>query len=242
MCMFALTVSTTEPKNIKEAMADHVWIEAMQEELHQFDRPKVGNLLTNHLEHNGFVDIDHPEKVYRLRKALYGLKQASRAWYYEILKFMISKGLSKGEMKFFLELQIHQSLRGIFINQFKYALKILKKHGMDKCDSFGTPMDTLPKLDADPSARPTEKQLKEVKRIFWYLKKTINIGDKLVIRCLRSNAIVMSTAEAEYVALSASCAQVLWMRTQLKDYGFDYNKILFYLRHPSAIGHLMQKP
>ncbi|GJX66918.1 retrovirus-related pol polyprotein from transposon TNT 1-94 [Tanacetum coccineum] len=38
MCMFALTVSTAEPKNIKEAMADSAWIEAMQDELHQFDR------------------------------------------------------------------------------------------------------------------------------------------------------------------------------------------------------------
>ncbi|GJR88955.1 hypothetical protein Tco_0212966 [Tanacetum coccineum] len=37
MCMFALSVSRTEPKNIKEAMADSAWIEAMQEELHQFD-------------------------------------------------------------------------------------------------------------------------------------------------------------------------------------------------------------
>ncbi|GKB30651.1 hypothetical protein Tco_0870052, partial [Tanacetum coccineum] len=41
MCMFALTVSTAEPKNIKEAMADSAWIEAMQEELHQFDRLQV---------------------------------------------------------------------------------------------------------------------------------------------------------------------------------------------------------
>nr|GFA40073.1 hypothetical protein [Tanacetum cinerariifolium] len=38
MCMFALTVSRTEPKNIKEAMADSAWIKSMQEELHQFDR------------------------------------------------------------------------------------------------------------------------------------------------------------------------------------------------------------
>nr|GFC27418.1 Gag-Pol polyprotein [Tanacetum cinerariifolium] len=38
MCMFALTISRTKPKNIKEAMADSAWIESMQEELHQFDR------------------------------------------------------------------------------------------------------------------------------------------------------------------------------------------------------------
>ncbi|GKB38276.1 putative ribonuclease H-like domain-containing protein, partial [Tanacetum coccineum] len=45
----------------------------------------------------------------------------------------------------------------------------------------------------------------------------------------------MSSAEAEYVALSASCAQVMWMRTQLQDYGFNYNKILLYCDSQSAI-------
>nr|GFC14830.1 Gag-Pol polyprotein [Tanacetum cinerariifolium] len=45
MCMFALTVSTAEPKNIKEAMADSAWIEAMQEELHQFDRLQIWELV-----------------------------------------------------------------------------------------------------------------------------------------------------------------------------------------------------
>ncbi|GJU76903.1 gag-pol polyprotein [Tanacetum coccineum] len=38
MCMFALTVSTAEPKSIKDTMANSTWIEAMQYELHQFDR------------------------------------------------------------------------------------------------------------------------------------------------------------------------------------------------------------
>ncbi|GJS94613.1 retrovirus-related pol polyprotein from transposon TNT 1-94 [Tanacetum coccineum] len=55
------------------------------------------------------------------------------------------------EMKFFLGLQIHQSTRGIFINQAKYTLEILKKHGMEKGQSIGTPMATKPKLDADLS-------------------------------------------------------------------------------------------
>nr|GEZ52217.1 retrovirus-related Pol polyprotein from transposon TNT 1-94 [Tanacetum cinerariifolium] len=45
MCMFALTVSQTEPKNIKEAMTDSAWIESMQEELHQFDRLDVWELV-----------------------------------------------------------------------------------------------------------------------------------------------------------------------------------------------------
>nr|GEW54375.1 hypothetical protein [Tanacetum cinerariifolium] len=45
MCVFALTVSRTEHKNIKEAMADSTWIESMQEELHQFDRLDVWELV-----------------------------------------------------------------------------------------------------------------------------------------------------------------------------------------------------
>nr|GFC49254.1 copia protein [Tanacetum cinerariifolium] len=149
---------------------------------------------------DGFVDLDHPEKVYRLRKDLYGLKQAPRAWYDKLSKFLTSKGFAKGtidptlftiryeediilvqiyvddiifkstnpkyskrfkkimhsrfemslmeEMKFFLRLQIHQSPRGIFIIQAKYALEILHKHGMEKGQSIGTPMATKPKLDA----------------------------------------------------------------------------------------------
>ncbi|GJU28341.1 retrovirus-related pol polyprotein from transposon TNT 1-94 [Tanacetum coccineum] len=451
MCMFALTVSIVEPKNIKEAMADSAWIEAMQDELHQFDRLQVWELVDKPFGKNviklkwlwknkkdedqtvirnkarlvakgyaqeegidfdesfapvarleavrifvayaahksfpiyqmdvktaflngplkeevyvaqpdGFVDPDHPDKVYRLRKALYGLKQAPRAWYDELSKFLISNGFTKGiidptlftikygedillvqiyvddiifgstnpkfskrfeklmhgrfemslmgEMKFFLGLQIHQSPRGIFINQAKYTLEILKKHGMEKGQSIGTPMATKPKLDADLSgepvdqtdyrskigslmyltssrpdivqavcycaryqARPTEKHLKEVKRIFRYLRGTIHmglwypkgsgfeltafsdadhagcldtrkstyggiqfLGDKLVSwMSKKQNCTAMSSVEAEYVALSASCAQVMWVRTQLQDYGFNYNKIPLYCDSQSAI-------
>ncbi|GKB36146.1 retrovirus-related pol polyprotein from transposon TNT 1-94 [Tanacetum coccineum] len=45
VCMYALTVSTIEPKNIKEAMADHNWIESMQDELNQFERLQVWELV-----------------------------------------------------------------------------------------------------------------------------------------------------------------------------------------------------
>nr|GEW24933.1 retrovirus-related Pol polyprotein from transposon TNT 1-94 [Tanacetum cinerariifolium] len=55
------------------------------------------------------------------------------------------------------------------------------------------------------------------------------LGDKLVSWMLKKqDSTAMSSAEDEYVALSAICAQVMWMRTQLKDYGFSYKKILLY--------------
>nr|GFC57140.1 retrovirus-related Pol polyprotein from transposon TNT 1-94 [Tanacetum cinerariifolium] len=98
---------------------------------------------------DGFVDPYHPDQVYRLKKALYGLKQAPRAWYDELSKFLLSKGFTKG-------IQIHQSPRGIFINQAKYAQEILVKHGMTSCDGIGTPMATK-HLDADLSGTPIDQ-------------------------------------------------------------------------------------
>ncbi|GJS17615.1 retrovirus-related pol polyprotein from transposon TNT 1-94 [Tanacetum coccineum] len=56
-----------------------------------------------------------------------------------------------GEIKFILGIQIHQFPRGIFIDQAKYALEILKKHRIDKCDNIGTQMATKPKMDTDLS-------------------------------------------------------------------------------------------
>ncbi|GKD35429.1 retrovirus-related pol polyprotein from transposon TNT 1-94 [Tanacetum coccineum] len=108
-----------------------------------------------------------------------------------------------GQMSFF-GLQILQSPRGIFINQSKYALEMLKKYGFEKCDVVDIPMVGQSKLDEDPNrtsvdltryremvrslmylttsrpdqvfvvcmcaryqAKPTEKHLTAVKRVFW---------------------------------------------------------------------------
>nr|GEV15786.1 uncharacterized mitochondrial protein AtMg00810-like [Tanacetum cinerariifolium] len=61
-------------------------------------------------------------------------------------------------------------------------------------------------------------------------------GEKLVSWSLKKqDCTALSTAEAEYVSLSACCAQVLWMRTQLTDYGFHFDKILIYCDLKSAI-------
>nr|GFB55734.1 retrovirus-related Pol polyprotein from transposon TNT 1-94 [Tanacetum cinerariifolium] len=61
-------------------------------------------------------------------------------------------------------------------------------------------------------------------------------GDKLVSWSLKKqDCTSMSSTEAEYVSLSACCAQVLWMRTQLTDYGFHFDKIAMYCDSKAAI-------
>ncbi|GJT32758.1 retrovirus-related pol polyprotein from transposon TNT 1-94 [Tanacetum coccineum] len=240
----------------------------------------------------GFVDPNFPNHVNRLKKAMYGLKQSPRAWNYKLFSFSIEHHFIKGyfemsmmgEMKFFLELQIHQFPHGIFINESQYTLELLRKHGIDKCDTVTTPMATA-KIDADLQGNPTDQTRyrsmigglmyltisqpdiafatfvcahyqarlteKRLKELITYLdadlvgclddyKSTSRglqfLGDMLVSwSSKKRDCTTMSTAEAEYVSLSACCAQVIWIRTQLLDYGYRYNKIRMYYDSKSAI-------
>nr|GEX24470.1 uncharacterized mitochondrial protein AtMg00810-like [Tanacetum cinerariifolium] len=62
------------------------------------------------------------------------------------------------------------------------------------------------------------------------------LGDKLVSWSSKKQKIIaISTTEAEYIAMSGCCVQILWMRSQLTDYGFVFNKIPLYCDNHSAI-------
>nr|GEX23655.1 hypothetical protein [Tanacetum cinerariifolium] len=110
---------------------------------------------------DGFVDPDNPNHMYRLKKALYGLKQAPHAWYDILSSFLLSREFSKGTVDptLFIKrdnkdiLLISQSLRGIFLNQSKFALESLKKYEMESCDLVDTPMVEKSKLDEDPKGK-----------------------------------------------------------------------------------------
>ncbi|GJS32489.1 retrovirus-related pol polyprotein from transposon TNT 1-94 [Tanacetum coccineum] len=140
-----------------------------------------------------------------------------------------------GELKFFLGLQVHQSPRGIFISQSQYAIELLKKHGLDECVSMSTPMATE-RLDADLQGTPTD-QTTYRHMIGGLMYLTANRPDIAfaTFSSKKQDCIAMSIAEAGYVSLSACCAQVIWMRTQLLDYGFKYNWIPMYCDSKSAI-------
>nr|GEU56975.1 retrovirus-related Pol polyprotein from transposon TNT 1-94 [Tanacetum cinerariifolium] len=77
-------------------------------------------------------------------------------------------------------------------------------------------------------------------RVFGTFKSTSGgaqfLGEKLVSwSSKKQDYTALSTVEAEYVSLSACCAKVIWMRTQLTDYGFHFNKISIYCDSKSAI-------
>ncbi|GJY73273.1 retrovirus-related pol polyprotein from transposon TNT 1-94 [Tanacetum coccineum] len=212
-CYFDTFLTSIEPKNYKEALKESYWIEAMQEEINEFERLEVwelvprpdrvmiitlkwifkvkldelGGVLKNkarlvargyHQEEgidfeeyfapvarleairisiayaaymnmivyqmdikmaflngilreevyvnqqDGFVDQDNPNHVYKLKKALYRLKQTLRA-----------------------------CPRGIFLNQSKYALEIIKKYGIETSNPVDTTIVEKSKLDEDKQGK-----------------------------------------------------------------------------------------
>ncbi|GKB71906.1 retrovirus-related pol polyprotein from transposon TNT 1-94, partial [Tanacetum coccineum] len=140
-------------------------------------------------------------------------------------------------------LLISQSPRGIVLNQSKYALESLKKYGMTSCDPVDTPIvawlaplcishpvdQTLFMLlacvpafaDADHAGcQDTRRSTSGSMQL---------LGDRLVSwSSKRHKSAAISITEAEYIAMSGCCAQVLWMRSKLTDYGLGFNKIPIY--------------
>ncbi|GJW77909.1 hypothetical protein Tco_0139591 [Tanacetum coccineum] len=62
------------------------------------------------------------------------------------------------------------------------------------------------------------------------------LGDRLVSwSSKKQKSTAFSSTEAKYIVLSGCCAQILWMRSQLTHYGFEFNKIPLYYDNKSAI-------
>ncbi|GJW98708.1 uncharacterized mitochondrial protein-like protein [Tanacetum coccineum] len=214
MCIYALTVSTMEPRNVKEAMTDHAWIDSIQKELLQIKRldvwvlvPPPNNIkpLTLKWLFKNKHDEENTIIKNKTRLVVRGYRQEEGIDFKESFALVYVDDIIFDSTN--PSLQVNHFPRGIFINQSNYVLEILKKYGMKTCDPIGTPMKIKDKLNLDKNrtlvdatkyhsmigalmyltssrpdivhatclcaryqAQPTEKHLKEVKRIFCYLK------------------------------------------------------------------------
>nr|GEX76716.1 retrovirus-related Pol polyprotein from transposon TNT 1-94 [Tanacetum cinerariifolium] len=210
--------------------------------LHQFHTAFLNGELKEEVsvsQPEGFIDLDHLTHVYRLKKALYRLKQDPWVWYDTLSRFLLDNKFSKGADD-----------PTLFTRKTGKHILLVKIYAL-----------------------PTKKNLEALKRVFRYLRGTINyglwypkdtamaltayedadhegcqdtrrstsgsahfLGDKLVSWSSKKHkSTTIFTIEAEYIVMSGCCAHILWMRSQLTDYGFAFNKIPSYYDNCSAI-------
>ncbi|GJZ50973.1 retrovirus-related pol polyprotein from transposon TNT 1-94 [Tanacetum coccineum] len=144
---------------------------------------------------DSFVDQDNPNHVYKMKKALYGLKQAP-----------------------------HACPRGIFLNQSKYALEIIKNYGMKTNDQVDTQMVEKSKLISWNDWLPYDSCIaltafvdadhagcQDTRRSTFGSMQLL--GDRLVNwSSKKQKSIAISNTEAEYIALSG-CLLLLYAVT-----------------------------
>nr|GEV26303.1 Gag-Pol polyprotein [Tanacetum cinerariifolium] len=225
MCMFALTVSTTELKNIKEAMANSVRIEAMQEELHQFNRLQVWEL----------VDKPFGKHLIKL-KWLWKNKKDKEQTMIRSKARLLANGYAQEEgIDFEESFTLVARLEAVRIFVAYAAHKSFPIYQMDVKTAFlnGPLKEEVYFAQPDGFVNPDHpEKVYQLRKALYGLKQAPRAWYNELSQFLMSKGF---TKEVEYMALSASCAQVMWMRTQLKDYGFNYNKIPLYCDSQSAI-------
>ncbi|GJT97509.1 hypothetical protein Tco_1093027 [Tanacetum coccineum] len=147
-----------------------------------------------------------------------------------------------------LEYQISQSPRDIFLNQSKYALESLRKYGMESSGIVDTPMVKKSKLDEDPHGKAIDGSPTPTLWNGWHphvsyktSRPDLTFADSSIALTAYADADHAGCQDtrpelrSEYIAMSGCFAQILWMRSQVTDYGLGFNKIPMYCDNKSAI-------
>ncbi|GJR89536.1 retrovirus-related pol polyprotein from transposon TNT 1-94 [Tanacetum coccineum] len=204
---------------------------------------------------NGFVDQDNSNHVYKLKKALYGLKQAPRAcprgifinqskYALESLKKYGMESSDPVDTPMVEKSKLDEDTQGKFVDPTHYrgmvsTLMYLTASRPDLtfavfmcARGLWYPKDYSISLTAYTYAdhigcQDTRRSTSGSMQL---------LGDRLVSwSSKRQKSTAISSTEAEYIALSGYCTQVLWMRSYLTDYGHGFNKIPMYCDNKSAI-------
>nr|GEU85372.1 retrovirus-related Pol polyprotein from transposon TNT 1-94 [Tanacetum cinerariifolium] len=242
-CLFSCLLSSIEPANVAEALRDTDWVSAMQEELDQFTRLKVWRL------------VPRPEgKSVIKTKWIFKNKKDESSLVIQNKARLVAVGYSQQEGIDYDEMFAPTYIKTAFLNGIlKEEVYVgqppgfVSKHYPDHVYALDKALYGLKQAprawydvllqfliesgfqkDADHAGCHLDRKSTSGSVHF--------LGDKLLCwSSKKQNCVSISTAESEYVAVYSCCGQVLWMRTQLTDYGFSYDKVPIYCDSKSAI-------
>ncbi|GJS49113.1 retrovirus-related pol polyprotein from transposon TNT 1-94, partial [Tanacetum coccineum] len=227
-CLYNSVLSKVEPKNFKSAITEDFWFQAMQDEIHEFDRLQVWELV--------------PQPDYVLIIALKWIYKVKLDEYGDVLKNKARKNMTIYQM----------DVKTAFLNgELKEEVYVSQPEGFvdpDYLTHVYRPKKALYGLKQAPrawyQASPTKKHLEALKRVFRYLRGTTNWGlwyPKDIAMALTGYADADHAGCQDTRRSASRSAQflgdklILWMRSQLIDYGFVFNKIPLYCDNRSAI-------
>ncbi|KAI3715213.1 hypothetical protein L6452_22185 [Arctium lappa] len=180
----------------------------------------------------GDIDVNRVAYVDGLKHNLLSVSQLCDNGLDEMFKRHEFEMSIMGELTFFLGLQVKQTTEGIFINQSKYVSDILEKYKLSDSSPMKTPMVTGSSLHADPEGKSLECKLyRGMIGSLLYLKGTKNLG---LWYPENSGFDLMAYIDSDYEGCKLD-RKIMWMRTQLRDYGFDIEKIPILCDSKSAI-------
>ncbi|GKB47306.1 copia protein, partial [Tanacetum coccineum] len=202
-----------ELKNFKEAMLESSWIDSMQEEIHEFERLQ-----------ESFAPVARIEAI-RIFIANVANKKMT------IYQMDVKTAFLNGE----LHKVVYVGQPEGFVDQDKpnhvyrlkkalYCLKQAPRAWYDMLSSFQLSQEfSKDHVGSQDTRRSTSGSAQFM-------------GDKLVRwSSKKQKSIDISSTKTEYIALSGCCAQILWMRSQLTDYGLKFNMIPLYCDNKSSI-------
>nr|GEV44526.1 reverse transcriptase domain-containing protein [Tanacetum cinerariifolium] len=260
-CYFDAFPTSVEPKNFKQAMSEPSKIDAMQEEIHEFERFNVWKLVPCQYK----VLLIKLKWIYKVKTNEFGgiLKNKARL---VTQGFTQEEGISFEEsfppvaridaIRIFIANADHKNM-----TIFQMDVKMTFLNGELKEEVYVSQPEGFVDQVNPSYVYKLKKALYDLKQAphAWYdmlssflisqhFSKGCQdtrrsppgsaqfLGDKLVSwSSKKQKSITISSTKVEYISSSRCCAQILWMRSQLTDYGFQYNKIPLYCDNKSAI-------
>ncbi|XP_073137180.1 uncharacterized protein [Henckelia pumila] len=208
--LHAAFISQEKPKKIEDALADSFWIEAMQEELNQFTRNEVWDLVPRPKNQS----VIGTRWVFRNKLNEEGTV-APRSWYDTLTKFLLEQEFAIGtvDKTLFKFTKVRQMENGTFISQTKYTKELIKKFGMENCTVATTPKGASVKLDKD--------------------KEGISV-DATMYRGLIGSLLYLTASRPEIVFVVCLCAR--FQSTPKQSHFIAGKRILRYLKGTQNVG------